>query len=174
MYVTVYVAQWHAILSHTKINKGLNNCCLSVTVYEVGRLTMGRGLFKGQEFLTKYNMCGPDHLVGAFEFACSTPDGMDAANPARPCPPAAQPPPDSKSSSATVKADITTTPTSTSGTTKVKADKTTTPTTTPGTTKGKPDKTTTEKSGESSWGTSVHGSCLHALVCIVLLRVLLV
>ena len=36
------------------------------------------------------------------------------------------------------------------------------------------DQTTTAESSDSSWGTSVHGSCLHALVCVILLRVLLV
>ena len=67
--------------------------CLSVGDVEIGILVSGRGQFKAQDFLVNNNMCGVGHLVGAFEFTCSTPDGADPKNPERPCPelPAAEP-----------------------------------------------------------------------------------
>ena len=57
---------------------------------EFGTLVSGRSKFNAQAFLTTNKLCGAGHLVGAFEFVCSTPDGADPKNPDRPCP-AAEP-----------------------------------------------------------------------------------
>ena len=131
--------------------------CLSVSEVKSAPTT-NRGSYNVVQFLTTNQMCGAGHLVGAFEFVCSNPDGADPKNPDIPC----------VDSSADDHADDDAQDT-TSTTKATSGDSTTTPKP-----KAKEDKTTTEKSGEGSWGTSVHGSCLHALVCVVLLRVLLV
>ena len=45
-----------------------------------------RARFDAQTLLKKNKMCGAVHLIGAFEFTSSNPDGADPKNPGRPCP----------------------------------------------------------------------------------------
>jgi len=150
-----------------------------------------RGQFAAYGFLRDNKMCEAGHLIGAFEFHCSSPDGADPKNPDRQCPD----PPTAVQDTATTKPDTTagkadeTTPTTsgnnatTSDTTARSGDSTATSSRDNAITSGRDGSTATSShdnaitSGRDVTtqvsGTSAHGSFLHPLVCIVLLRFLL-
>ena len=133
-----------------------------------------RGQFAAYGFLRDNKMCEAGHLIGAFEFHCSNPEGVDPKNPDRQCP---DPP-------SAVQYTTTTIPDTTAG----KADQTTPATsgnnaTTSDMTARAGDSIATSSHDNAITscrdvttqvsGTSGHGSFLLPLVCIVLLRFLL-
>jgi len=132
-----------------------------------------RGQFAAHAFLRDNKMCGTGQLIGAFEFHCSNPDGVDPKNPARQCPDpptAVQDTTTSKHETTAAEADQTTPTTSgnnaTTDTTARAGDSTATSSHDNAITSGRD--VTTQVSG-----TSGHGSFLHPLVSVVLLLFLL-
>ena len=149
-----------------------------------------RGQFAAYAFLRDNKMCGAGHLIGAFEFHCSNPEGVDPKNPARQCPD----PPSAVQDTATTKPDTTagkedqTTLTTsgnnatTSDTTARTGESTATSSYDNAITSGRDGSTATSShdnaitSGRDVTtqvsGTSGHGSFLHPLVSVILLVVL--
>jgi len=175
------------MLSHAKQQRSLS-LCLSAGAVQSAPIT-DRLSFNVVDFLTNNQMCAAGHLIGAHEIACSNPDGADAHNPDIQCLQTGDGAPDTTAASG---GSVTTAASGGKATTAASGGKATTAASGgSATTAASGGSATTAKSGDSattsqskangdkttekpSWGTSVHGSCLHALVCVVLLRVLLV